>query len=192
MPTMGVAIFLVGAILIGIAVARNLGDWRRARLAFDWPAARGEIVRSNRERWAKAALGMDSGTIDYVYRVGDETFTKHYRIPSDVPAWFARYPIGAMITVYYNPARPQEHRIPAQRVISNGAIYLLHRWLHDCDARCCGDPRRTRIIATRRSPTPHPATLIDRGSAINRRSFTRLGYAPSEGGWSTPLSYPLP
>ena len=124
MPTMGVAIFLVGAILIGIAVARNLGDWRRARVAFDWPAARGEIVRSNRERWAKAALGMDSGTIDYVYRVGDETFTKHYRIPSDVPTWFARYPIGAMITVYYNPARPQEHRIPAQRVISNGAIYL--------------------------------------------------------------------
>lgn len=117
-------IILIGLALTGAAVGVNLHDRQRARLSLGWPTARGKIIRSHGERWAKALFNMDSGTISYAYQVGDQTFTRYYRIPSNVRAWLARYPIGAAIEVHYNAANPRDHRLPGQRPISNLAIYL--------------------------------------------------------------------
>lgn len=144
----GVGILPIGLILLGAAVALTVHDRRGARLSLGWPTVKGEIIRVRLEGapiWLTIVNILicllnvvaiisgdrtgDTGSdyapgryrIDYVYRIGDQTFTRDYRFPSS--AWRTKYPIRTEIIVHYNPANPGDHRIPDQKVIKNFTIF---------------------------------------------------------------------
>jgi hypothetical protein len=120
---------------VGLVVAAAVGVWvyrayfrpaqaaRRAAQA--WPSASGVVLSAQvetRSAWDSTS-GADSTSfhpaITYEYEVngqryrGDrlrasDSFYSMGMLPGSAQAVVNRYPVGAPVTVYYNPANPQE------------------------------------------------------------------------------------
>jgi hypothetical protein len=126
----GGAVLLVALFMAAIALRRSL----KARRARDWPAVPGQVVVSTIELRYGSAGGDGGGrtrawypVVAYVYAVGG----RHYQGRNIVvgghvgTGWqgpaqrvAARYPVGATVPVYYDPANPAdavlEKRAPTQ------------------------------------------------------------------------------
>lgn len=104
-------------VVIGLVLTlRGICGWHRAVASKYWPAARGVVIKS----W----LGSETATEDtdevpydviYEYEVAGRGYLANvirFGSPKQAdPSWAreiaARYPVGASVTAYYNPRRPQ-------------------------------------------------------------------------------------
>jgi hypothetical protein len=111
---------LFGLTLGALAAWFVFRDQRRARAALSWPATTGRVVESRVE---PKSLPGDRPTIRFAPRIAYEyaVHDRAYRseriafaeafwslAPQGAAAKVARYPVGAEVTVYYDPRRPAE------------------------------------------------------------------------------------
>lgn len=105
---------LVGAIILGVgAYVRG-----RAQASRQWPMVLGQVVSSR----ITSSSSSEGGTtyepdIHYAFDVGGRAYNSR-RVafggftstsnPRDAEKHTARYPVGAVVQVYYNPANPQD------------------------------------------------------------------------------------
>jgi hypothetical protein len=107
---------LLGAV-VGAIVFRSR---RKARAAGAWPSTDGRVIEARVEQ---KTLPGDRPTIRFAPRIAYEysvsgrafrstrvSFAETFWsiAPQSAQAMLARYPIGARVTVYYDPARPEE------------------------------------------------------------------------------------
>lgn len=103
---------LVSAILIAIGWFNH----RRAQAALAWPMAPGQVLASG--------IGQENGEngvtyfpqVSYAYNVNGQTFQNQRIVfgggqtgnPAPAEKMAARYPAGSSVSVYFNPANPQD------------------------------------------------------------------------------------
>lgn len=111
---MGAIFALVAAILIGIGVYGR----GRAQASRQWPMVLGQVVSSR----VTSSSSSEGGTtyepdIRYAYDVGGRAYSSNRVVfggfsgtgnPRDAQKHTTRYPAGAVVQVYYNPANPQD------------------------------------------------------------------------------------
>ena len=111
---------------------------RKAQTSSGWPATEGKIVRS----WVKTSTSWDSDyrtrttayypAVQYEYTVLGKTYTgsrisfggtagKSTRRAAE--AALEGYPVGASVTVYYNPHNPQDAVL--ERTMHGGPLMLI-------------------------------------------------------------------
>ena len=116
-------IFLVAGIIAGTAVILNviflwiiIANQRKINAVKTWPTTTGTVLASYLERRRSS---NNSGTVnypvvEYSYQVGGQIHRSSRIAPgSDVGGTGAEkmiqpYPVGAQLTVYYNPQNPAE------------------------------------------------------------------------------------
>ena len=126
----------VGPGLIGLALVLIAGAWlfhrlvaARADVAAHWPTVAGTVTASRYQETPETTTDGDTrvryfANVAYRYAVGDRTFTSeriafhgidtHARL-IDVQAIVDRYPVGATVTVHYNPDAPGEAVLEVRR-----------------------------------------------------------------------------
>lgn len=144
---------IFGTVFVGVGLAIALGAaWilERAAAAAEWPASGGLVITS------EVASGTDADgsrlywpNVEYRYGVRDSTYVGTRvrailtRASSDGPARrvVARYPVGAAVTVFYDPADPSSALLETESgavvgflfaaagacVLIGGAAFLAHR-----------------------------------------------------------------
>lgn len=126
---------------VGLIVAMTV-KYREIRAAGRWMETTGTVIESCVESRKKPADDIDSDTavtnspnVVYEYRVNDQSFrngritigerTSEYELESILD----RYPVGAQVLVYYNPANPQEavleRDVPASTFWVGGGCVLF-------------------------------------------------------------------
>jgi len=114
--------FLVILVIGGGLVFFSLRSRKKAELSQNWPNAQGTITVSTvRESSSTDDDGYVSTyyhpKVEYEYEVGGQAYTgKHvsfggstgYGNPAQAKAKLERYPVGALVQVYYNPEKPSE------------------------------------------------------------------------------------
>lgn len=111
--------------MLGIIAAAAFYKWLQVRAASDWPETTGKVVASgsqvrkvqvfddNREG-GKAEEERNFANVVYEYTVsGQKLRNNRVSIGEDlgnfeVAETIARYPVGKIVTVYYNPRKPRE------------------------------------------------------------------------------------
>jgi len=104
----------VAAILIGIGLYMRM----RARASRQWPMVLGQVILSTIASSSSSEGGTTySPSIHYAYDIGGRAYNNS-RVafggftstsnPRDAQKHTARYPAGAVVQVYYNPANPQD------------------------------------------------------------------------------------
>lgn len=117
----GIGIWLL---YIGIeAYITQQANNRKCKLATQWPTAQAKILSSKIElgRNKSSETGQTYHTytphVEYSYEVDDNAYTGKqitfrrfffYNNRDDADAFSNRYPEGAIVPVYYNPAKPGE------------------------------------------------------------------------------------
>jgi hypothetical protein len=109
------------ALLLGAAAYKTL----QVRAAREWPSAAGKVVASHAEVRATRVMDSDReggyrteqrnyANIVYEYAVAGKTLRNNRvsigedRGNFEVAETIAKYPVGAVVTVYYNPLHPKE------------------------------------------------------------------------------------
>src|SRR5690349_8282277 len=116
-------LFIVGMFvgLIAVAIVVKLREVRRASR---WPSTEGKVVVSRVGTLKKEPgdIGYNSSDtnvtnyphVEYTYVAGGKTQRAsqieigEYRSDFDLEEKLAKYPVGARVTVYYNPDKPSE------------------------------------------------------------------------------------
>ena len=131
------------AAVIIVAVAKKL---REARKTARWPSVVGRViasgVKSRKKRPGDAGYNFSDTEVTneprvvYEYKIANrkyhcERITIAERIGGDdLEAFLARYPVGASVTVYYDPDDPKsavlERDVPLGRLIA--AVVLAFAW----------------------------------------------------------------
>ena len=78
-------------------------------LAADWPYTSGTVLSATVQVSRKGTARRETPLVLYAYQVGGEVFQgNRVRVSGAVNAsgTVARYPAGACVTVYYDPANP--------------------------------------------------------------------------------------
>lgn len=137
-------VILIAVTLGGIGV--SLWGWRvlkQAQLTRQWPQTTGMIETSEPGSEHDDLLPH----IVYRYRIGNEEYRAPFRFPEGTnpmpefaASYLKKYPVGAEVTVFYNPEQPQDSTLePAARgdwmilalgilMLAGGAISLLASW----------------------------------------------------------------
>jgi len=105
-------VFLVG---FGIFMYRRS---QQGKAAQTWPSTMGTVLSSNVQFRRSGNSTSVYPVVIYQYQVSGQTYQGQtlkageqffsVRIMGDAHATVARYPIGAQVMVYYNPANPKE------------------------------------------------------------------------------------
>lgn len=131
------------AVKLGISAAMLLPGllliylgWRnrqRAALSLQWPTAEGQITSSSIRVWKDRESGDQyEPKVEYGYAVNGEIFSGN-RIAFGSSSTRSRvaaqqvldsYPVGEMVPVYYDPARPKES-VLTQKAASIMTYYLV-------------------------------------------------------------------
>jgi hypothetical protein len=138
---------MIAIILIGFAcafaamiVAATYMKWKEEQAAKLWLPAPGRIITSRAEarEVASPVSGVQSkgptesrnfAVVVFQYKVGDRSYTgsryslRHDVGNAEVAATLARYPKGAAVTVYYDPAKPDQSVI--ERVMADGSFDMM-------------------------------------------------------------------
>ncbi len=132
----GLTFALVAAILIGIGWINH----RRAQASQQWPMVLGRVTGARVEANPSDDGGPTySPTIRYAYDVGGRMYTNarlafggvtNDSNPAVAQRAVARYPAGAIVQVYYNPANPQDAVLERRAGISRfmfglGGVFLV-------------------------------------------------------------------
>jgi hypothetical protein len=118
----------LGGLMRLVQLAR---DWRSASGRRAWPTARGAITRADLERLSPPddpeSIALYTPQVRFEYTAGDQTYTgqtedaKRALARESAERIVARYPVGAAVTVRYDPARPQ------RATLSTGADQRIGR-----------------------------------------------------------------
>lgn len=121
---------LVGAIILGVGAYVRA----RAQASKGWPMVLGQVVSSR----VTSSTSSEGGTtyepdIHYAYDIGGRAYNSR-RVafggftstsnPRDAEKHTARYPAGAVVQVYYNPANPQDATLE-RRAGSAGFLFAF-------------------------------------------------------------------
>ena len=115
------------AIVVPIAVLVALGIflYRRSKMrdaakqsAQSWPGTMGTVTMSTIQIQHTSRSRSEIPVVGYQYQVNGQTYTGgtikageqffNVRVMGDAQKTIARYPVGAQVMVYYNPANPSE------------------------------------------------------------------------------------
>ncbi len=97
-----------------------------------WPATNGQIKAAQVIEDSNPEGSTYAADIQYTYQIGGQEYIgKNIAIGGEgsslsaktVKDQVARYPVGKQVTVYYNPARPEEAAL--ERRISGGNCFLV-------------------------------------------------------------------
>ncbi|PWH15740.1 MAG: hypothetical protein DDG60_05315 [Anaerolineae bacterium] len=110
---------LFAAAILGLLVVATLVKLHEARAAQHWQTTRGKITRSEIRSLRKRDIDgretvRSAPSIAYEYSVNGKRYTGERislgeNLPaSDFEAVLARYPLRAEVTVYYDPAKPEQ------------------------------------------------------------------------------------
>jgi len=110
---------ITGAVMVGILLLATVVKMREVKAAQNWQTTHGKIIRSEVGSQKKRDLDdrervRSVPAVTYEYTINGKKFTCDRLslaeiIPeSEIEATLARYPLGAQVTVYYNPANPRE------------------------------------------------------------------------------------
>lgn len=133
-----ILLFIAGMFLAFILGAMLL-KWLEVRKAAAWPSTAGRIVRSRRAMRASAAAGDSDAVerpfadIEFEYEVegvlyaGERTTLAENQSEDEIAAMLARYPVGARVHVFYDPADPSDSVLEraGPKVEARGCILAL-------------------------------------------------------------------
>lgn len=117
------AVFILGFIGAGIfLIYRSVQSRKKAQASQGWPSTAGLINESRVAHSTHTDTDGDSSDsytpyIEYTYQVGGQTytgrdltfgFTQGYGNEAKAQSVLAKYPPGAQVSVYYDPADPQK------------------------------------------------------------------------------------
>jgi len=125
MPDLPWIVYAWPLVMIGVVAFAVLYKWLQVRQAASWPQTTGKVVVSTSERRSvgtfddsreggKGEEVRNFARIVYEYQVsGQKLRASRVSIGEDlgnfmVEETIARYPVGKVVTVYYNPRRPKE------------------------------------------------------------------------------------
>lgn len=101
---------LVAVAVLGVSwLARSRRPAAARSLAADWPHTSGTVLSATVQVSQKGAARQETPLVLYAYQVGDEVFQGNrvrVRGVADASGTVSRYPAGACVTVYYDPANP--------------------------------------------------------------------------------------
>ena len=138
---------LVGGLILIPAAVVFLHGVRvvyKANMSLRWPAAEGRVLSSGVEEVTDEDSGVNGiPRIGYAYSVGSVSYfsTRRAFIPATVERLkkakeiVARYPVGKVVPVYYNPSKPAESVIEAGELsrtwdnVAAGIVFLTLGWL---------------------------------------------------------------
>ncbi|MDO8389679.1 MAG: DUF3592 domain-containing protein [Actinomycetota bacterium] len=104
-----VAPIVVVAVLGVSLLARSRRPAASRSVAADWPHTSGTVLSATVQVSQKGAVRQATPLVLYAYQVGGEVFQGNrvcVRGAADASGALARYPAGACVTVYYDPANP--------------------------------------------------------------------------------------
>jgi len=115
--TVGLPIIVV--VGLGLYLYRRSKQSHAAReSAQSWPGVSGTVLSSNLQMRRTGRSRSQFPVVVYQYEVGGKMFQNqtirageqflHVQVAGQAKATVARYPVGASVTVYYNPANPAE------------------------------------------------------------------------------------
>jgi hypothetical protein len=97
---------------------RNQQSTAYRQTAQAWPSTTGKVLVSSVQSGRRGRSGTKYPVVGYQYEVNGKSYTNqtikageqffNARAIGQAQATVARYPIGANVTVYYNPANPAE------------------------------------------------------------------------------------
>ena len=112
--------FIIVFAIIGIVLYRRMQkSSAEEKAAQSWPTTNGTILSSSLQ-WRSGAHGTQSqeAVVIYQYQVSGQIYQGRtvrageqfltVRVPGQAQAIVSRYPAGAQVTVYYNPANPSD------------------------------------------------------------------------------------
>ena len=133
---LGGVFVLVAVITFGIGVYMR----RRAAASQQWPMVLGQVINSQVTSSSDGDGGVTySPLIQYAYDLGGQAYQSN-RVAfggftstssrRDAQKHTARYPIGAVVQVYYNPANPQDATLERRSgqagfLLGFGCLFLL-------------------------------------------------------------------
>jgi len=103
-------------------LVKSFKDRKKAEARQGWPATQGQIIASRISESTSTDSDSDRSTsyspaVEYTYNVAGQEykgnkitfgFTQGYGRYAKAQAALARYPLGAQVTVYYDPANPAD------------------------------------------------------------------------------------
>ena len=116
-------VLILGFIGVGIfLIVRSMQSRKKAEASQGWPSTAGQISESRVAHSTHTDTEGDSTDsytpyIEYTYQVAGQDytgrdltfgFTQGYGNASKAQAILAKYPVGAQVNVYYDPAEPQK------------------------------------------------------------------------------------
>jgi hypothetical protein len=116
-------VFILGFIGAGIfLIYRSVQSRKKAEASQGWPSTAGQINESRVSHSTHTDTDGDSRDsytpyVEYTYQVAGQSyngrdltfgFTQGYGNASKAQAMLAKYPVGAQVNVYYDPADPQK------------------------------------------------------------------------------------
>ncbi|HZX84942.1 MAG TPA: DUF3592 domain-containing protein [Reyranella sp.] len=122
-PHANVPVVIVAASLGVLVLLFFIASWRLSRRAADWPLVRGTVLSSGTEtvqkRRSGGRLSSYAPVVEYGYRVNDVDYVSRQiklgvamsASESHAASVAARYPVGAVIDVHYDPANPSNAAI---------------------------------------------------------------------------------
>ncbi len=131
------ALFLAVGLLTLVA---GVGQWRAGRAAAGWPATAGQVIANETVRatqHGRSVTVFDAPRIAYRYTVAGRVYESDRVSPAALPVRAASaegrrraaaYPLGAAVTVYYDPADPTRsllERPPQTAALRNGGLLAL-------------------------------------------------------------------
>jgi hypothetical protein len=125
MPDLPWLVYAFPLLMVGIVAAAAFYKWLQVRAAALWPETPGKIVASGSQvrevgtfddnaEGGKGTEKRNFASIVYEYKVSGQTMrASRVSIGEDlgnfeVAETIARYPVGKLVTVYYNPRKPRE------------------------------------------------------------------------------------
>ena len=112
---------------------KNFQNWQAARQSQFWPTVPGTIEKAE-IIWVGVRSKSPKPVITYTYHVNGVSYTgsriafefAHVYTREETDALLRRYPAGAEIPIYYDPARPAESTLETQsRGLGTGLLVTL-------------------------------------------------------------------
>ena len=122
---MGVFFAIAGAIIIAIGFLVHLRAQAKGRKAQLWPTTKGAVLTSDVAVVQMMGNPMSTPAVTYSYEVGGQALQgaglrvgapRLFNKPDKAAALAAQYPVGSQVTVHYDPANSNKHRLgPGRR-----------------------------------------------------------------------------
>jgi hypothetical protein len=130
-------IWIIGGVMVGVVILATIVKMMEVRKASTWLSTSGKITKSKVQ--ARKTNRLDGQTVGnfaqvvYEFQVESKTYHgKRVSIGEEAPDFqveetLAKYPVGAMVTVFYDPANPNqavlERDVPPE--VSKGILYAF-------------------------------------------------------------------